>query len=236
MRITRQARPWIAASLAMVFALVLGAMFLRPTAPVNPAGRSTADAAGAGPHVAGTPRAATTGPVEPGAGGVTAPAPPSPVVPRPDDTGTAPTAPAPSEPAGNAAAAGRQTALAAAGEPGDGLSGEPAPPNVSADGFQLTAGATNPDLVAVVGTVRDFRAALGENPVGNNAEITRALRGENARRAQFLDPNSSTNPRGELLDRWGQPYYFHGISRTEMEVHSAGPDGVMWTGDDQVFR
>lgn len=113
---------------------------------------------------------------------------------------------------------------------------EPAPHNTESDGFQLAAGATNPDVVALAGTVRDYRSALGQNPVGNNAEITRALSGENARHAQFLPPDAVKNDAGELLDRWGHPYFFHAISRTEMEVHSAGPDGVMWSADDQVFR
>ena len=113
---------------------------------------------------------------------------------------------------------------------------EAAPAVMMSDGFQHQAGATNPDLMAVAGTVRDYRAALGENPVGNNAEITRALLGDNARHAQFLAADARTNDAGELLDRWGHPYFFHQISRTEMEIHSAGPDGVMWDADDQVSR
>jgi hypothetical protein len=35
-----------------------------------------------------------------------------------------------------------------------------------------------------------------------------------------------------MCDRWGTPYFFHQVSKTEMEIRSAGPDRRMWTGDD----
>ena len=34
--------------------------------------------------------------------------------------------------------------------------------------------------------LRDYRAALGENPVGTNSEITKALLGANSRKARFI--------------------------------------------------
>jgi len=36
------------------------------------------------------------------------------------------------------------------------------------------------------------------------------------------------------VDPWGTPYFFHQLSGKEMEIHSAGPDKMMWTADDLV--
>jgi hypothetical protein len=44
------------------------------------------------------------------------------------------------------------------------------------------------------------------------------------------------NDKGELVDRWGTPYFFHQLSRDHMEIRSAGPDKVMWTQDDPIIR
>ncbi len=81
--------------------------------------------------------------------------------------------------------------------------------------------------------VRDYRAAYGANPVGNNREIVRTLLGDNPRGTKFLGPATvSLNERGELLDAWGHPYFFHALSGTAMEIRSAGPDGRAYTADD----
>jgi hypothetical protein len=85
--------------------------------------------------------------------------------------------------------------------------------------------------------IRDYRAALGGNPVGNNAEITKALMGGNRSMTKFVMPGDSrVNDKGELVDPWSTPYFFHALSAKEMEIHSAGPDKRMWTGDDIVLR
>jgi hypothetical protein len=85
---------------------------------------------------------------------------------------------------------------------------------------------------------RQYCARLGGNPIGNNAEITAALNGGNPRQVVFLNPEDGTriNSRGELVDNWGTPFFFHQISRTEMEIRSAGPDRKMWTADDLAIK
>ena len=89
------------------------------------------------------------------------------------------------------------------------------------------------DLSAVDSTIRNFQAVLGENPIGSNAEITGALLGNNLKQIKLEVPaGSQVNGQGEMCDRWGTPYFFHQISKTEMEIRSAGPDRQMWTGDD----
>ncbi len=87
-------------------------------------------------------------------------------------------------------------------------------------------------------TIRQYGSMFGGNPVGTNPEITRALNGDNPKQVKFLraEDGAQINGKGELLDPWGTPYFFHQISGTEMEIRSAGPDKIMWTTDDLVTR
>lgn len=119
------------------------------------------------------------------------------------------------------------TAVTASPKPLD-VADAPLPePNVPA------AGNVAENLDAVSLTIRDFHAALGENPIGSNAEITKALLGNNLKQVKFeIPPGSQINGEGELCDRWGTPYFFHQVSGEKMEVRSAGPDRTMWTADD----
>jgi hypothetical protein len=98
------------------------------------------------------------------------------------------------------------------------------------------AGATVAE--AVRSAAQAYGAAFGGNPVGTNAEITRALNGNNPTHAMFLSgiPGQQINSKGELLDPWGTPYFFHQLSGSDMEVRSAGPDRKMWTSDDIVIK
>jgi len=85
---------------------------------------------------------------------------------------------------------------------------------------------------------RNYISMFGSNPVGTNPEITQALDGGNRKQTHFLSAADGLriNGRGELIDPWGTPYFFHQLSGTEMEIHSAGPDRVMWTADDLVSK
>lgn len=84
--------------------------------------------------------------------------------------------------------------------------------------------------------IRDYGSMFGGNPVGVNAEITSQLSGKNPKQVNFIRPEAGMriNAQGELVDPWGTPYFFHQLSGTEMEIHSAGPDKKMWTADDLV--
>lgn len=85
--------------------------------------------------------------------------------------------------------------------------------------------------------LRDYRTLMGENPVGPNAEIMKAVMGGNTKKARLGPPEGQQiNGNGELMDRWGTPYFFHQESRTNMEIRSAGPDRKMWTEDDIIGR
>ena len=84
--------------------------------------------------------------------------------------------------------------------------------------------------------VRQYGQMFGGNPVGTNPEITAALSGNNPKGINFIkaEDGMRINGNGELVDPWGTPYFFHQLSGTDMEIHSAGPDRIMWTPDDLV--
>jgi hypothetical protein len=93
------------------------------------------------------------------------------------------------------------------------------------------------DLNKITAMLRDYRTIANENPVGSNAEIMRACMGDNPKHAVLGPPEGlSLNANGELVDRWGTPFFFHQLSKDLMEIRSAGPDRKMWTGDDIVSR
>ena len=86
--------------------------------------------------------------------------------------------------------------------------------------------------------IRQYGDLFGGNPVGDNAEITAALAGNNPKHLNFIQTEAGLriDATGELVDPWGTPYFFHQLSSHEMEIHSAGPDLKMWTYDDLVRR
>lgn len=84
-------------------------------------------------------------------------------------------------------------------------------------------------------TFRDYATNLDGNPVGTNAEITAALRGDNLKQLKLdLPAGSSVNDVGELCDPWGTPWFFHQLSSRKMEIRSAGKDRELYTEDDFV--
>ncbi len=87
-------------------------------------------------------------------------------------------------------------------------------------------------------TFHQYASMFGGNPVGTNPEITAALNGKNPRQANFIQPEAGMriDDNGELVDPWGTPYFFHQLSGAVMEIHSAGPDRIMWTADDLVVK
>ncbi|HEX4265999.1 MAG TPA: hypothetical protein VH597_16815 [Verrucomicrobiae bacterium] len=83
----------------------------------------------------------------------------------------------------------------------------------------------------------NYRSAFSQNPVGNNAEITAALMGKNPRQINFIaDSGVRVNEKGEMVDVYGTPFFFHQISGQEMEIRSAGEDKILWTFDDLVTK
>jgi hypothetical protein len=113
----------------------------------------------------------------------------------------------------------------------------PAPPGRLAP-LEFTNFAPSIVLENMSRAVRQYGRMFGGNPVGTNPEITSQLAGNNPKHINFINPEAGMriNETGELVDPWGTPYFFHQISGSDMEIHSAGPDGIMWTSDDLMTR
>lgn len=91
------------------------------------------------------------------------------------------------------------------------------------------------DLHILEELISTYRRAQGANPSGDNSDIVAALVGPAPEGAFF--PRQSTALRGgEVLDRWGTPYWFHPINATTTEIRSAGPDKQLFTSDDIVLN
>ena len=106
-----------------------------------------------------------------------------------------------------------------------------------ADGLNSPSGDVHADLRILNDLFIAYRGSVhAENPVGENSEITAALRGRNRLGYAFVPLDCpAVNPEGELCDRWGTPYFFHQLSGESMEIRSAGPDRRLWTQDDEVL-
>jgi hypothetical protein len=149
-----------------------------------------------------------------------------------------PTQPQDPAPGTTAASGGESASGLASGSAASGASTVPATPFLL--GTPDTSPAMEPATVLsnMRVTVNQYGSMFGGNPVGTNPEITRALNGDNPKQVRFIKEESGLriNGRGELVDYWGTPFFFHQLSGTEMEIRSAGPDKMMWTADDLITR
>lgn len=95
------------------------------------------------------------------------------------------------------------------------------------------------DLQIISDILATFRTNFPSdgNPVGLNAEITAVLTGKNKLNLSLIpaDHPAINRATGELLDRYGTPYFFHAESGTRMSITSAGPDKKIHTADDETF-
>ena len=81
------------------------------------------------------------------------------------------------------------------------------PPAPGAKGSDVSTDVVAIDVDKLTLSLRDFRTIAGENPTGTNAEIARALNGGNPKSARLLPEGQAMNSDGELIDRWGRPYF-----------------------------
>jgi hypothetical protein len=92
------------------------------------------------------------------------------------------------------------------------------------------------DLGILAELFAHYQGEFRELPVGNNAEITAALAGDNTRAYAILPADHpAINADGELTDRWGTPYFFHQLAGNLMEIRSSGPDRRRYTADDVLW-
>jgi hypothetical protein len=87
----------------------------------------------------------------------------------------------------------------------------------------------------IVAEFVDLLGKAGVNAVlGDNADITAALTGTQYPGQQgHLFPRQHNAIRsGQLVDRWGSPFWFHANGPGRLEIRSAGPDKQLFTTDD----
>jgi len=101
-------------------------------------------------------------------------------------------------------------------------------------------------LLAADGTPSEDRAALADivtnflestapdqrHAMGTNEEITRKLSDPSQMGGGAIPLNHPAMMHGQLVDRWGSPWFFHQQSSNVIEVRSAGPDHKLFTDDD----
>ena len=92
------------------------------------------------------------------------------------------------------------------------------------------------DLSVVMNLFAHYRKSFRGYPVGeDNATFVNALTGQNPGRLALLNrDHPAIDAKGQLLDRWGEPFFFHLLGRDELEIRSAGADRRLHTADDLV--
>lgn len=109
--------------------------------------------------------------------------------------------------------------------------GSPLAPELNAPGG---SGARDVEVLhQITGALLSSLKGAARPPLGDNADFARALRGQNKLGVLLLPPrHPAFAADGRLVDRWGTPYHFHPVSADFVELRSAGPDRVLFTGDD----
>jgi hypothetical protein len=102
--------------------------------------------------------------------------------------------------------------------------------------LNLPANTPKRDLAVLSGLLNEFTTCLKLRylpPLGDNEDITAALTGRNRLQYVVIPPgHPALDGKGHLVDRWGTPYHFHARSAETFDLRSAGPDRVLFTGDD----
>ncbi|GEP40722.1 hypothetical protein [Brevifollis gellanilyticus] len=92
------------------------------------------------------------------------------------------------------------------------------------------------DLETVGEFVDLYRKSFSSLPVGSNEDFTAIITGQNPKKGVLFPPDSPMIVKGQLVDRWGSPYWLHPSSGSSLEVRSAGPDKNLFTPDDVVVN
>lgn len=75
--------------------------------------------------------------------------------------------------------------------------------------------------------------SAANHPLSANEDWADLFRGQNGAHERFLPDNHvALNARGQLVDRWQSPFFFHALGDGRFEIRSAGPDKKLWTDDD----
>ena len=120
------------------------------------------------------------------------------------------------------------------------------PPHVPTAAERLLEGYADPttppieDLKKVHRVITGYFSVVKDAsrfPIGGNADLATALRGENPNRETYVpEGHPVLSKDGLLIDRWGSPLVVHPEAWTQLELRSAGPDKIAYTADDLVLK
>jgi len=81
------------------------------------------------------------------------------------------------------------------------------------------------DVESLFDGLQKYKEYVGTYPTGGNAEIAKALQGQNPRKVTVLVGRKlEMNGKGEYVDPWGTPLRIY-FSDTSVLIRSAGPNG-----------
>lgn len=83
----------------------------------------------------------------------------------------------------------------------------------------------NDDVGSLFDGLQKYKEFVGSYPRGGNADVARALQGQNEKKVTVLVGRKlELNAKGEYTDPWGNPLRFY-FSDTSVLIRSAGPNG-----------
>jgi hypothetical protein len=97
----------------------------------------------------------------------------------------------------------------------------------------------NEDIENLFAGLQKYKERVGSYPVGSNAQVARALQGENAKNVIILvGRKTELNEKGEYVDPWGTPLRIY-FSDAGVLIRSAGPnrrfdDSTVLEADDFI--
>jgi hypothetical protein len=97
----------------------------------------------------------------------------------------------------------------------------------------------NEDIENLFAGLQKYKERVGSYPVGSNAQVARALQGENTKNVIILvGRKTELNEKGEYVDPWGTPLRIY-FSDTGVLIRSAGPnrrfdDSTVMEADDFI--
>jgi type II secretory pathway pseudopilin PulG len=81
------------------------------------------------------------------------------------------------------------------------------------------------DIESLFGALQKYKEHAGAYPKGSNADIARALQGQNEKKVTVLVGRKlELNAKGEYVDPWSTPLRIY-FSDTSVLIRSAGPNG-----------
>lgn len=121
-----------------------------------------------------------------------------------------------------------QSTTPAASQPAPAEPRAPVPGDAFLAGYADPATAPVEDLRKVQRVVTGYFSVIKDAtrfPIGGNADLAAALRGENANREVFIRAGSPVfSAEGLLIDRWGSPLIVHPEAWRQLELRSGGAD------------